>query len=54
MRFALVVQAGQQPLEEAFGRSRVPPALHQDVEHDPVLIHRAPEVVQHTVDTQEG
>jgi hypothetical protein len=46
----LLLQSGQQALEEALGRGR--PPLHQDVEHDPVLVYRAPEVVQHTVDPQ--
>ncbi len=49
----LLLQAGQQAFEKALGRGRVPPALHQDIEHDPVLIHSAPEVVQHTIDPQE-
>ena len=35
------------------GRGRFPRPLHQDVEHDPMLIHRAPEVVQHAIDPQE-
>jgi hypothetical protein len=42
----LELQAGQQPPEEAPGRRGAPPVLHQDVEHDPVLVHRTPEVVQ--------
>jgi hypothetical protein len=46
-------EAGQQPLEDALGRAGVPPVLDQDVEHDPLLVRRAPEVVQHAVDRQE-
>jgi hypothetical protein len=46
----LEYESGEQPLEEAFGRGRVPPVLHQDVEHDPLLVHRAPEVMQHAID----
>jgi hypothetical protein len=48
----LELETGKQALEEAFGRSRVPPALHEDVEHDAVLVHRAPEVVQRAVNLQ--
>ncbi len=48
-----VFHAGQQALEDAFGRGGVPPPLHQDIEHDHVLIYRTPEVMQHTVDRQE-
>src|SRR3954469_13252552 len=47
-----VLQAGQQALEEAFGRRRIPPILDQDVEHHPVLVHSAPEIVQDAVDLQ--
>jgi hypothetical protein len=50
----LVLQADEQALEEALGRRRVPPVLHQDVEHDTVLVHRAPETVQLAVDAQEN
>jgi hypothetical protein len=35
----------QQLSEQAFGGPFVPPALHQDVEHDAVLVHRAPQPV---------
>src|SRR3954469_11596604 len=35
----------QQLPEQAFGGPFVPPALHQDVEHDAVLVHRAPQPV---------
>src|ERR1700757_4842956 len=33
----------QQLSQQAFGGPFVPPALHQDVEHDDVLVHRAPQ-----------
>jgi hypothetical protein len=48
----LVLQIGEQSLDEALGRSRVPPVLHQDVEHDPVLVNQAPEVEELAVDLQ--
>jgi len=35
----------QQLSQQAFGGPFVPPALHQDVEHDAVLVHRAPQPV---------
>ena len=35
------------------GCARIAPALDQDVEHDAMLVDRAPEVVQHAVDPQE-
>ena len=53
MRFALVLQAGEQALEEALRRGRIPAVLDQNIEHHAVLIHRAPEVVQLAVDLQE-
>jgi hypothetical protein len=37
----------QQLPEQALGGLLVAPALHADVEHDAVLIHRAPEPVLH-------
>jgi hypothetical protein len=43
----LVFQSMQQAIEETLGGCAVAPTLHQDVEHDPVLIHRAPQIVQH-------
>ena len=41
---ALVLEARQQALEEAFGGSGIPVLLHQDVEHNTVLVHSAPEI----------
>ena len=49
----LVPEAGQQPLEEALRGRGVPAVLHQDVEHDAVLVHRPPEVMQLAVDADE-
>jgi ketosteroid isomerase-like protein len=40
----LVLQASEQPLEEALRRCDVPAVLDQDVEHDAVLIDRTPEI----------
>ena len=48
-----VLQASQQALEEALRGRGIPTVLHQDVEHDAVLVHRAPEIVQLAVDLQE-
>jgi hypothetical protein len=50
----LELEAGQQALEEAFGGCGVPPLLDEDVEHDTVLVHGAPEVEELTVDLQSG
>ena len=49
----LELDTSQQALEEALRCRGVPPLLHQDVEHDPVLVHCAPEIAQHAVDSQE-
>src|SRR3712207_983984 len=49
----LVLEPGQQALEEALGGRGIPPILDQDVQHHAVLIHRAPEVMQLAVDLQE-
>jgi hypothetical protein len=46
----LVSETGQQALEEALGSRGLPPLLDQDVEHDAVLVHRAPEIVQDAID----
>ena len=43
----LVFQPMQQALEEALGSRAVPPLLHQDVQHDAMLVHRPPQIVQH-------
>jgi len=39
-----ILQAAEQLLDEALGGLRVAPALDEDVEHDAVLIHGAPEI----------
>ncbi len=49
----LILETGKQPLEETLGGGGVPPILDQDVEHDPLLIHRSPEVMQLAVDANE-
>lgn len=48
----LVFQSRQQTLEEALRCRRIPPVLHQDVEHDAVLVDCAPEVMQRAADPQ--
>ena len=48
----LVAQACQQELEETFGCRGIAPVLHQDVEHDTMLIDGPPKVVQPTTNTQ--
>jgi hypothetical protein len=49
----LELETGEQALEEAFRGGRIPAVLHEDVEHNAMLVHCAPEVVQHAVDPQE-
>jgi hypothetical protein len=39
----LVLEASEQALEETLGGSGVPPIPDKDVEHDAVLVDRAPE-----------
>src|SRR5438874_2632228 len=48
-----ILQSPQQALEEALGSSGVPAILHEDVEHDTVLINRTPEIMLHAVDAQK-
>jgi hypothetical protein len=43
----------QQAFEETLGSGTVPTVLHQNVQHDAVLIHRPPQIVQHTPDPDE-
>jgi hypothetical protein len=38
-------------LEETLGCGTVPPVLHQDVQHDAMLIHRPPQIVRYASDT---
>jgi hypothetical protein len=49
----LVLEPVQKSLEETLGRSCIPPILHEDIKHDPMLVHRPPEIVQHAVDPDE-
>ncbi len=39
--------------EETFGRLRIPLFLHKDIEHGPILIDRAPQIVQLASDPDE-
>src|SRR3954468_18833805 len=48
-----VLQTLQQPLEEAFCCFGIAEALHQDVEHDTILIYSAPEIVQLALNPDE-
>jgi hypothetical protein len=48
-----ILQALQQAPEEALGGSPIASLLHQDIQHDPVLIHGTPEVMQHAPDPDE-
>src|SRR4051812_35756049 len=48
-----VLQALQQLAKEALGGFGVAPALHQDVEHVPVLIDRTPEIMQLATDAEK-
>ena len=50
----VVLQALQQALEEALGGSAIAFLLHQDVQHDTVLIHHMPKVMQHAADPDEN
>jgi len=43
----------RQTFEGALGRGTIALRLHQDVRHDPVLIHRAPKAVDDAVDADE-
>jgi hypothetical protein len=49
----LVFRPAQQALEETLGSGPVPPLLHQDVQHDAMLIHRSPQIVQYAPDADE-
>ena len=48
----LVPQAGQQVFEKAFCGCGIASLLHEDVEHGTMLVHRAPEIDELTVDLQ--
>ena len=49
-----VTQIFQQFAEESLGGSGVASALHQDIEHVPVLIDRPPEVMELAADPDEN
>jgi hypothetical protein len=44
-----ILQALQQSLEKALGVLAITPPLDQDVEHDAMLIHRAPQIMNFTL-----
>lgn len=48
-----ILQALQQALEETLRRPRIAAALHQDIEHDAVLVNGTPQVAQHALDPNE-
>ena len=48
-----ILQPAQQLAKEALGCMGIAPALNQDVEHVPVLIHGAPKVMHLAADAQE-
>lgn len=43
----------QQTLEETLGSRAISSLLHQNVEHDAMLIHGAPQIMQNTADADE-
>jgi hypothetical protein len=49
----LILEDFQQPSKKAFGRIGIPPWLNENVEHDAVLVHGAPEIVLHSLDPDE-
>ena len=48
-----VLQPVQQTPEEALGGVGIAPVLHEDVQHNAVLIHGAPQIVLHALDPDE-
>ena len=48
-----ILQALQQPLEEALRCPGIAAALHQNVEHDAILVNGTPEIMQYSLDTNE-
>jgi hypothetical protein len=48
-----VLQSSQEPSEETLGRRSVAALLHQDVQHNPMLVDGSPQIVQHAPDTDE-
>ena len=50
----LIPETVQQAFEEPLGGSTIAPLPHRDVQHDPVLVDSAPEVVNDAVDADEN
>jgi hypothetical protein len=48
-----ILQSLQQPLKETLRCPSIAATLHQDIEHDPVLIDGTPEIMQLTPDPNE-
>ena len=48
-----ILQAAKQPFEEPLCRLRISTTLYKDVEHDAILVHRAPEVLKLPLDPDE-
>jgi hypothetical protein len=48
-----ILKVLQEQPKKAFGRLGIPPLLDEDVEHDAVLIHGAPKIVLHSLDSYE-
>src|SRR5271169_6398309 len=48
-----ILKAFQQPSEESLCCFGIPPWLNQDVEHNALLIHGAPQIVLHSLDPDE-
>ena len=49
----LILQPLQQAFEEPIDSNTIALLLHQDVQHDPMLIDRTPEIVLHTVQAEK-
>jgi hypothetical protein len=47
------LKAFEQPSEETLRGLGIPPGLNQDVEHDTVLVHRAPKIMLYALDPDE-
>src|SRR6202011_823631 len=48
-----ILKALQQSSKKSFGGFGIPPWLNEVVEHDAVLIHRAPKIMLHALDSDE-
>jgi hypothetical protein len=48
-----VLQSRQQVSEEISGGTAIALLLYQDIQHDPVLIRRTPQIMQHASDPNE-